>query len=1032
MSDIKPVSMNVEDAQQKIISGQYTLPKGSRVNVINPDGETVSLPAEQVRNALADGYKLESPNDGAVREYVEDNKGVLGALKVGIGQAVNQLAMDIPQTIFDQTQDPLTIRKKEALKDDHAAWNVVGGVTGFAGSLFAAPTKAIYSGAAKIGEIAARPLAQRLAAQGMEKGAMSAAKKIMARTAENAVKLGVEGAVTMAPKAITEAALGDPNASAESLLAGGGFGAAMGIVGTPVGAALSGLGKKLSVKMAMKAEQEAAQAAEQQKQSFKVTLKGKGTSDIAGETIPKGTGAPRSIMDETQFIDELGNRTQPDINAVGDGTIAGDAKAFGWNDEHAKFLASESAKKKENVSIIENAFNFFGVKPTEGQLSKSKPVQQAEQFYEKRPDTAIGQARILQKQTQFDAINSWVKNLLNFGDEQTASLRDNFILGEKIKGGVKQVISGIEQANKPLWKAINEAYPEAQFSVEAKNQLADLIEGISGGKYKNLKFDGQDKIKNLVNELRENPNILTLDELKNLKSAFWETKPASFGTDKATTKAFSQANQAMLDFEEQTIKGLAESNPKLEGLFKQRLEANAKHSAMMRQFESIGDALGVKFKNADELLGALEDGKTNEQIAKAFKDKNDIGSLKVLQKEFPELFELSRKSWKAEQLNKYVKDGDANIGSIARELKKLTDSQAEILLNADEREGLQHLIAAVESGAPPVNPSNTGQTAHFINPQMQASDFSLTQQINNSLGKIVSNLTDDVTGSILQARASHAMELEGIFVAESQLNKTRGFLNKIPSILDNMAEGAGKAKGLAVKHFPAITSGFLSSISNDSEKALDKAEAIERLQNQVSQYVSNEPFRAEKVAAEVKGLDGMGAPNIAAAYSQKLNQAIDYVQQVMPKQLQPATPFYKPKFKPSAAEIASFERKIEVLNNPFVVFNALEQGTLTKDHVESLAANYPLLYQAMRGRMLDHLTENPKDFSYSQRLNLSLLMGFDFDQTATPQSILSYQTAWQQAPAFDQSGDGLSQSGLNKLDLSNRMMGPSEQNLANS
>ena len=130
-----PEMVDSESIDQAVLSGTHGFDIESRVNVVNPDGETESLPATQVAEAIQDGYKIEKPDQKAVREYVEENQGIKGAAKVFAGQAIDEALMGIPELVYDKTADPLDLAKKEALKKQHDFANTVGGVTGFLGSM---------------------------------------------------------------------------------------------------------------------------------------------------------------------------------------------------------------------------------------------------------------------------------------------------------------------------------------------------------------------------------------------------------------------------------------------------------------------------------------------------------------------------------------------------------------------------------------------------------------------------------------------------------------------------------------------------------------------------------------------------------------------------------------------------------------------------------------------------------------------------------------------------------------------------------
>lgn len=228
--------------EQAVLSGQYAFPKSKRVNVVDGSGQSFNLPGDQVSDALKNGYRIETARQQAVREAVKENDNLTGAAKVALRQFANQALFEIPELVNEHVSDPFEVEKERAIKESHAFANAVGGVAGFGASLFAGGP--LFQGASKAGQLAERVVAKKIAEMGVERGAKSIAKDIVARTVTNATKMGVEGAIVMTPKAITETALGDPGAGAEALLMGGGLGLGLGAVSGPVGKAIQALKPK--------------------------------------------------------------------------------------------------------------------------------------------------------------------------------------------------------------------------------------------------------------------------------------------------------------------------------------------------------------------------------------------------------------------------------------------------------------------------------------------------------------------------------------------------------------------------------------------------------------------------------------------------------------------------------------------------------------------------------------------------------------------------------------------------------------------
>lgn len=218
-----PEDLSTDNIPNALASGSHAYKKDTRVDVVDEQGESYSLDASELPQALSGGYKLETPDQVEIRKYVGENKGLGGAAKVAVGQFVDEAALGIPEKIYDETADPLEVAKKDALKKQHDFANTVGGVAGFgvglmnptttAGRLLN-PASALMKGATSVGKAAENVAAKTIASK------IAPAAPIVGQIAE--------GATYAAPMAITEAALGDPEAAAETMLAGGMMGGIFG------------------------------------------------------------------------------------------------------------------------------------------------------------------------------------------------------------------------------------------------------------------------------------------------------------------------------------------------------------------------------------------------------------------------------------------------------------------------------------------------------------------------------------------------------------------------------------------------------------------------------------------------------------------------------------------------------------------------------------------------------------------------------------------------------------------------------------
>lgn len=223
---------DAEALHQAILSGSHAYQAGSYVPVVNPDGEDKEIPAEKVQEAIQSGYKIKTSVQNRVEAELAkpENKGIRGAAKVFAQNAADELALGIPEMVADATQDPFDVILREELKKKHSIANATGGGLGFAGSLlYGGP---LWKAGAKVSQKTAALLAEKIVAKSSGEISKSAAKRIARGIIEKSVpKVGgaaAEGLVMSSPIAITEAALGDPEAAAESLLLGVGLGGILG------------------------------------------------------------------------------------------------------------------------------------------------------------------------------------------------------------------------------------------------------------------------------------------------------------------------------------------------------------------------------------------------------------------------------------------------------------------------------------------------------------------------------------------------------------------------------------------------------------------------------------------------------------------------------------------------------------------------------------------------------------------------------------------------------------------------------------
>ncbi len=285
----KAVRLDYKDMHQSLLEGKVGFRKGDSIPMIGTDGASYSMPAENVNAAIQAGYRLEHPNEIAVREFRGENKGISGSAKAFLTNFADEALFGVPGVIYQHSSDVTDLEraKLQALKHDNAIANAAGGIAGFGASMlyggelfqFASKggrvaEKLVLSGAEKLlakegEELAAKALVNKMVEAGVEKAAAERyAPGLITKTAANMAKLGVEGVIVNAPKEITEAVY-DPTAAAEHTMVALGAGAGLGFITGPLGGKFLRLSKdlakvgaeRLDVSEALKAENLALSAA---------------------------------------------------------------------------------------------------------------------------------------------------------------------------------------------------------------------------------------------------------------------------------------------------------------------------------------------------------------------------------------------------------------------------------------------------------------------------------------------------------------------------------------------------------------------------------------------------------------------------------------------------------------------------------------------------------------------------------------------------------------------------------------------------
>lgn len=172
------------------------------------------------------------------------------------------------------------------------------------------------------------------------------------------------------------------------------------------------------------------------------------------------------------------------------------------------------------------------------------------------------------------------------------------------------------------------------------------------------------------------------------------------------------------------------------------------------------------------------------------------------------------------------------------------------------------------------------------------------------------------------------------------------------------------------------------------------------------------------------------APQITQSVNNTAARSVQFLNSKVPQQPNPK-PFSKP-LPPNKADMESFNRYYDTVQDPNSVFASIKAGTLTPEHVETVQTVTPKIYQEQTQHLISQMMEakaKNKTISYPTKMALSLFLGQDLDDSLEQPLIAQNQMAMQVDQANEQAANAVktTQSGLSKLTKSTSLMTPMQQ-----
>lgn len=146
----------------------------------------------------------------------------------------------------------------------------------------------------------------------------------------------------------------------------------------------------------------------------------------------------------------------------------------------------------------------------------------------------------------------------------------------------------------------------------------------------------------------------------------------------------------------------------------------------------------------------------------------------------------------------------------------------------------------------------------------------------------------------------------------------------------------------------------------------------------------NDPETLRLRLAESLGTMQTAAPRVSTEMHLQARNAVAYLAQRIPKNTYyAATPDMADKWEPSASEVRAFNRSLRAIYDPLGTVRDMENGHISKEGINALAAVYP----AVHARVVNHLVPElakAKGIPLQRRLELRDIMGVNIDPLTSP------------------------------------------------
>jgi hypothetical protein len=960
-----------------------------KINVANQEGKLFTVDKNELPQTLEAGYRIATPEEVSHAEALEQAGSGLGPLVAGAEAAASTATLG-GSRYLEQAFGRTAEAQKLTAEANPTASGIVGPAAGIVASSLLAPglgageaaaggVEAAAEGAGGLAPALGKYLPMNMASQAgraVEEAVGPAVAKgvsIVAnpetRPIANAILTGagkmatgsaVEGALYGFGQSVDEAALGDPDALGEKLIANMGLGSAMaGGIGLTIGAAKGLLD----------------------------------TSSIGQYLKRFSRKAPDTILPSESKAAMQGNDLEAAIRA----SQMPEAEKQTLLDKIAE--AANFKKKKANASRIEEIGREYGLDVNATQTSDNEAVQFAADWltHSKSP-TPAAMAYAAKAEDAYRGAAEIVKNAAGADAERMTELEAGKAIKDELSGQMKREIA----TNSEIWDAV-QPYAEAiKVNNRGINQMVKALEKSP----EMTKFRGTEGSKFVQKFLGMFERLENLEDLEKLRKLIYSelTSFDNVNTKEMAAKLYWKIDDAFERYVEQhaeTMKTPA-ARAKILQVVADRRAAKEGFKAFVEKYKPVLEGLGSSFdKTSSQMIKFISEMNPQKLINKMFQ-KGDIEFTQDIRKNFPSLFKVAQEH----QIGKMIESSTNKKGffeplTFLSKYDKLAPEVQELMFDKGARKTLDDMREWFGSYPEKFNPSRTGYTNANREAFQSLTMYGMAASRDALMKKLIdyASQTGDVEG---------AKKMFHLRMLEKSNQEISGKIAKGTSALVTSGIKLAEIEGIKAK----------PTTKEDREKVVDM----------VQKYNADPEAFVEHLTEQTEALHQV-APGTAASAQATIARANAFLITKIPTGGQ-SGPLSTP-YAPSAAEISSFQRYYDALQNPVSILYQANQGTLTPEAVEAVKTVMPTLMQEIQSHVIEEMSKKGHDLfklPMQKKLGLSLLMGGDM-MNATKQENLALNQASLASPGAQQAMNAMqgqvktSQAGMSKITLANRMMG---------